>query len=430
MFVARSIAADHKDLIHDVSFDFHGRRMATCSSDQSVKVWDKGETGEWHCTASWKTHSGSVWRVTWAHPEFGQVLASCSFDRTAAVWEEIVGESNDKLRGQSHWVKRTTLVDSRTSVTDVKFAPKHMGLVLATCSADGVVRIYEAPDVMNLSQWSLQHEISCKLSCSCISWNPSSSRSHPPMIAVGSDDSSTNVGGKVQIYEYNENTRKYAKAETLITVTDPVHDIAFAPNLGRSFHILAVANKDVRIFTLKPLRKELSGSGGPTKFEIQTVAQFDNHNSQVWRVSWNITGTVLASSGDDGCVRLWKANYMDNWKCTGVLKGDGSPVNGGLSQQALGILNSSSASNTSLLNTFNGTSAGGRYFFPPSDHARAGSRWSSYAHLLLPPPPLPPPPPMAEQSCDADTTHLQYRNPHSRYSSRTLNSLSENEGVQ
>lgn len=70
-------------------------------------------------------------------------------------------------------VKRTTLVDSRTSVTDVKFAPKHMGLMLATCSADGVVRIYEAPDVMNLSQWSLQHEISCKLSCSCISWNPS-----------------------------------------------------------------------------------------------------------------------------------------------------------------------------------------------------------------------------------------------------------------
>lgn len=38
MFVAKTIAADHKDLIHDVSYDFHGRRMATCSSDQSVKV--------------------------------------------------------------------------------------------------------------------------------------------------------------------------------------------------------------------------------------------------------------------------------------------------------------------------------------------------------------------------------------------------------
>ena len=29
-----------------------------------------------------------MWRVTWAHPEFGQVLATCSFDNTAAVWEE------------------------------------------------------------------------------------------------------------------------------------------------------------------------------------------------------------------------------------------------------------------------------------------------------------------------------------------------------
>ncbi|XP_075386009.1 nucleoporin SEH1 isoform X2 [Tenrec ecaudatus] len=342
MFVAHNIAADHKDLIHDVSFDFHGRRMATCSSDQSVK-----------------THSGSVWRVTWAHPEFGQVLASCSFDRTAAVWEEIVGESNDKLRGQSHWVKRTTLVDSRTSVTDVKFAPKHMGLMLATCSADGIVRIYEAPDVMNLSQWSLQHEISCKLSCSCISWNPSSSRAHSPMIAVGSDDSSPNAMAKVQIFEYNENTRKYAKAETLMTVTDLVHDIAFAPNLGRSFHILAVATKDVRIFTLKPVRKELTSSGGPTKFEIHIVAQFDNHNSQVWRVSWNITGTVLASSGDDGCVRLWKANYMDNWKCTGILKGNGSPVNGN-SQQ--GNVNPSLSSNIpNLQNSLNGSSAGRKH---------------------------------------------------------------------
>lgn len=65
-----------------------------------------------------QTHSGSVWRVTWAHPEFGQVLASCSFDRTAAVWEEIVGESNDKQRGLSHWVG--TAVIPQLSVETLK----------------------------------------------------------------------------------------------------------------------------------------------------------------------------------------------------------------------------------------------------------------------------------------------------------------------
>ena len=109
MFQARTINAEHKDLIHDVAYDFYGRRLATCSSDQSVKVFvkievyclplflrhnffqvfDLDENDEWRLTADWKTHAGSVWKVNWAHPEFGQILATCSFDRTAAIWEEI-----------------------------------------------------------------------------------------------------------------------------------------------------------------------------------------------------------------------------------------------------------------------------------------------------------------------------------------------------
>lgn len=56
------------------------------------------------------------------------------------------------------------------------------------------------------------------------------------------------------IFFFFQTTRKYAKAETLMTVTDAVHDIAFAPNLGRSFHVLAIATKDVRIFKLVPMR--------------------------------------------------------------------------------------------------------------------------------------------------------------------------------
>ena len=38
MFTSKSIAAEHKDLIQDVAYDFHGKRMATCSCDQHVKV--------------------------------------------------------------------------------------------------------------------------------------------------------------------------------------------------------------------------------------------------------------------------------------------------------------------------------------------------------------------------------------------------------
>ena len=119
MYVTKSIDANHEDLIHDVAYDFYGKRMATCSSDQKVKVWDQQDSGEWVCSASWKSHYGSVWKVNWAHPEFGQVMkgemkvgkirrgnfqviATCSFDRTAAVWEEIVGEKSSG--GLNHWV--------------------------------------------------------------------------------------------------------------------------------------------------------------------------------------------------------------------------------------------------------------------------------------------------------------------------------------
>lgn len=42
MFTAKQVSVDHKDLIHDVSYDFYGKRMATCSSDQSVKVGTLG----------------------------------------------------------------------------------------------------------------------------------------------------------------------------------------------------------------------------------------------------------------------------------------------------------------------------------------------------------------------------------------------------
>lgn len=81
----------HEDLIHDLAYDFYGKRLATCSSDQRIKVWDLDDVNGWVCTHQWKAHSGPIWHVDWAAPEFGQVVASCSSDRTVCVWEESEG---------------------------------------------------------------------------------------------------------------------------------------------------------------------------------------------------------------------------------------------------------------------------------------------------------------------------------------------------
>lgn len=29
-----------------------------------------------------------MWRVAWAHPSFGNILASCSYDRMVFLWKE------------------------------------------------------------------------------------------------------------------------------------------------------------------------------------------------------------------------------------------------------------------------------------------------------------------------------------------------------
>ena len=205
--------------------------------------------------------------------------------------------------------------------------------MLATCSADGIVRVYEATDIMNLSEWSLQHEIPCKVALSCISWNPSLARYHPPMLAIGSDDQSSS-GSKLFVYEYAESTRRWLRIDSFSAMTDLVHDIAFAPNLGRSYHVLAVASKELKVLALKPLSAPLLPPSQPsnkrpeepqnvTKYDIRLAGQHNDHTASVWRVCWNVTGTILATAGDDGQVKLWKTNYLDQWKCMATLYGSG-----------------------------------------------------------------------------------------------------------
>ena len=36
----------HEEMIHDISFDHYGTRFATCSSDQSVKIYGKNSRGQ------------------------------------------------------------------------------------------------------------------------------------------------------------------------------------------------------------------------------------------------------------------------------------------------------------------------------------------------------------------------------------------------
>lgn len=129
-------------------------------------------------------------------------------------------------------------------------------------------------------------------------------RINPPMIAVGCDEPASGTcekGGRVLLFEYGEAARRWARSECAGGVLEPVNDLAFAPNLGRSFHLLAVATRDVRVLRLEP------PTDGAPRYRCCVLAALPDHGACVWRVSWNVTGTLLASSGDDCAVRLWKS---------------------------------------------------------------------------------------------------------------------------
>lgn len=70
--------------------------------------------------------------MSWAHPKFGSLLASCGFDGRVIIWQEgynqkwqAIYTSDDKLH--------------TASVNSVAWAPEEVGLVLASASSDGSI---------------------------------------------------------------------------------------------------------------------------------------------------------------------------------------------------------------------------------------------------------------------------------------------------
>lgn len=77
----------HADTVHDVQLDYYGRKLATASSDRTIRVFDVTHDQLTPLTTL-HGHEGPVWQISWSHPKFGNLLASCSFDNKVMIWKE------------------------------------------------------------------------------------------------------------------------------------------------------------------------------------------------------------------------------------------------------------------------------------------------------------------------------------------------------
>eukprot|EP01094_Clydonella_sp_ATCC50884_P016885 TRINITY_DN2858_c0_g1_i19.p1 TRINITY_DN2858_c0_g1~~TRINITY_DN2858_c0_g1_i19.p1 ORF type:complete len:326 (-),score=83.21 TRINITY_DN2858_c0_g1_i19:643-1620(-) len=304
----------HEGLVHDIAYDFFGKRLATASSDRTIRLFERNAEGAWAEDGVLSGHKGSIWRVRWAHPEFGQVLVSCSYDGKVRVWEEkrAAGTGSDGVFHKSSWVMCAELSDARSNVADVQFSPRHLGLRFAACSHDGFVRVYEAVDVLNLSNWSLTDEFEAGKAkmLSCLSWDCSTGCA--PSMVIGDQE------GCAKIWEYSEQYRKWHVVMTLKD-RDPtrmVRDVSWAPNLGRSYGLIAAAFSDGSGSIWR-----ISNSAGhpePASWELEKEYEIGEvGGSEMWRVEWNITGTALATSSDNGTVQIYHQNIAKNtWEAS------------------------------------------------------------------------------------------------------------------
>mmetsp|Transcript_1068 Transcript_1068/g.1658 ORF Transcript_1068/g.1658 Transcript_1068/m.1658 type:complete len:303 (-) Transcript_1068:39-947(-) len=290
----------HNDIIHDAKLDYYGKKLATCSSDKTIMIFEIVNNEQKHLTTL-NGHRGPVWQVDWAHPRFGSFLASCSYDNRVLIWKE-----NDD---QKQWqiIKE---IQHEASVNSIAWAPHDLGLCLASVSSDSTLKITSLVD----SQWvTKSYNNAHNAGCNAVSWAPASqvgsltgssnSTGHVKRLVTGGCDN------QVSIWTAQENG-EFIKEANLTGHSDWVRDVAWSPNIGLPYECIASASQDktVNIWTKNNNEKTWNKVSLP-KF-----------GSTVWRVSWSFTGNMLAVTTADNKVTMWKEDLEGGeWKCVSNL---------------------------------------------------------------------------------------------------------------
>jgi len=293
----------HADMVHDVAWDYYGKRVATCSSDRMIKVFDV-LGGQITHLADLSGHQGPVWQVSWAHPKFGSLLASCSYDNCVIIWREV---------STGVWQQVYASPLHAASVNSVAWAPHELGLALATASSDGALSILtNHPD----GSWAAQRiEGAHPVGANAVSWCPAtppgslplSSSSNTP--AAGTPQrrlASCGCDGALKIWYFEGSLGQWQEEQGSPLTgghSDWIRDVAWAPNLGLPKSTIATAGQDGRLMVWNEKSRG--------QWENVLVKEFEG---AVWRVNWSVSGNLLSASDASGNVTLWKEVVDGKWQ--------------------------------------------------------------------------------------------------------------------
>lgn len=292
------VDTQHEDLVHDAQLDYYGCKLATCSSDRTVKIYNVSENS-YELSATIQGHEGPVWGTAWAHPKFGVILASCSFDGSVLIHREVSPREWTVIHAARHL--------HESSVNSIAFGPHEIGLVAAAASSDGRVSILTH---QSNNAWSVEYIQDNSLGVNAVSWAPHGAYTDtsnpdnvlPPRLVTGGCDNRIRFWTQsVETGQWVEDTS--ATIDKTISHSDWVRDVAWAPSIFPNVNVVASCSEDrtVLIWTQ---------NGPNAEWKPILLHKFD---APVWRVSWSVTGHMLAVSSGDSDVTLWKATLDGKW---------------------------------------------------------------------------------------------------------------------
>ncbi|XP_060187449.1 protein transport protein SEC13 homolog B-like [Lycium barbarum] len=293
---AQKIQTGHNAIVHDVSMDHYGKRVATASSDMTIKIIGVSNNSASQHLATLSGHTGPVWQVAWAHPKFGSILASCSYDGKVVIWKE---------GNQNEWTQAHVFSDHKSSVNSISWAPHELGLCLACGSSDGSISVHTARSdgLWDTTKIDQAHPVGV----TAVSWAPSMA----PGALVGSGVvepvqklASGGCDNTVKVWKLYNGVWKMDRFPALQMHNNWVRDVAWAPNLGLSKLTIASASEDCTV-VIWTVAKE------GDQWEGKVLNDF---KSPVWTVSWSLTGNLLAVAAGDNNVTMWKEAVDGEWQ--------------------------------------------------------------------------------------------------------------------
>ncbi|XP_024996867.1 protein SEH1 isoform X2 [Cynara cardunculus var. scolymus] len=307
------------------SWNYCGQRLATGLIDGTIAIFDTSDPASSFFTSTYKfkVNEGSIVKVVWVPPENGDAIACICSNGSLLIWEEIAEES-EPVR----WKQCKSFGGSLDQVIDCQFGNSITSLKLTIAYSNGNVKVYEILDPMELKDWQLQAEFQnvtdavtkCgKALCSSasISWSPHRSESRPASFVLGFTSDTPQLNSP-KVWEFDQDHQRWLPVAELAEPGDngdEVYAVAWAPNIGRPFELIAVAtSKGISIWQMA------SNPDPDGRLSIEKVMTFPCHDNKVWQMEWDMSGMTLATTGSDGRVRLWQSNLNGVWHEQAVIE--------------------------------------------------------------------------------------------------------------